>query len=123
MELHNKAVDQYMNLSRIFTENNRKFSSGLDGMGVSEYFIVYHLYNAPQKKMRRIDLADKIGLTASGVTRILAPMEKIGLVSREKTEHDARVSFVTLTSSGERNCIEAFERITRLAEAVFPGDR
>lgn len=60
--------------------------------------------------MRRIDLADAIGLTASGITRLLLPMEKIGLVGREAHDGDARVSFVALAPGGENMLGEAIER-------------
>lgn len=73
--------------------------------------------------MRRIDLAEKIGLTASGVTRILLPMEKIGLVSREINERDARVSYVLLASGGKAKLSEAMERAEMLCEESVPENR
>jgi DNA-binding MarR family transcriptional regulator len=42
-----------------------------------------------------------VGLSASGVTRLLNPMQKVGLISKEEVARDARVSLVTLTSTGE----------------------
>lgn len=60
--------------------------------------------------MRRIDLADAIGLTASGITRLLLPMEKIGLVKRESHDGDARVSYVSITPAGKTKLLEAIER-------------
>ena len=50
--------------------------------------------------MKRVELAERVGLTASGVTRMLGPMEKIGLVVKKATLRDARVSLVELTPSG-----------------------
>ena len=60
--------------------------------------------------MRRVDLADAIGLTASGITRLLLPMEKIGLVRREAHDGDARVSYVCIAPGGETKLREAIER-------------
>ncbi len=60
--------------------------------------------------MRRIDLANAIGVTASGITRLLLPMEKIGLVKREAHAGDARVSYVTITKSGKTKLQEGIER-------------
>lgn len=61
--------------------------------------------------MRRVDLADTIGLTASGVTRLLLPMEKVGLVKRESHIGDARVSYVVIAPGGETKLQEARERL------------
>ena len=52
--------------------------------------------------MRRVDLAEQVGLTPSGITRLLNPMEKIGLIEKEDNPRDARVSLVALSSAGKR---------------------
>lgn len=52
--------------------------------------------------MNRIDLAECVCLSASGVTRLLAPLEKIGLVNKEINPRDARQSLVKLSTAGER---------------------
>jgi DNA-binding MarR family transcriptional regulator len=72
--------------------------------------------------MRRVDLAERIGLTASGITRMLIPMEKIGLVERDVSAQDARVSFVMLAPGGKRLLTEAQERAEILAEELFPQE-
>ena len=73
----------------------------IHGIGFNEYVVLSHLIAAPNKTLRRIDLAESIGRTASGVTRMLLPMEKIGLVRKESNPRDARVSLVQITASGE----------------------
>ena len=72
----------------------------IHGIGFTEYMILFHLNNAHNQTMRRIDLANSIGLTASGVTRIVSPMEKIGVVQKELNQRDARVSLVKITPAG-----------------------
>lgn len=47
-------------------------------------------------------------------------MEKIGLIRRESTPHDGRVSYVVITESGERNVGESMSRAEELAEKIFP---
>lgn len=74
----------------------------LHGISFSEFMVLYHLNRAPQKTMRRIELAENIGLSASGVTRLLNPMEKIKLVQKELNPRDARVSLVKLSGTGEQ---------------------
>lgn len=79
----------------------------LHGISFSEFLVMHHLNNAPNKQMRRVDLADNIGLSASGVTRLLNPMEKIKLVQKEINPRDARVSLVKLSEVGEQIYSEA----------------
>jgi DNA-binding MarR family transcriptional regulator len=74
----------------------------IHGIGFTEYLVLRHLNLAPGNKLRRIDIAEKVGLSASGVTRLLNPMQKIGLVSKEGSPRDARVSLVILTDAGKR---------------------
>lgn len=73
----------------------------------SEFFVMYQLSLAPNGAMRRIDLAEAVGMSASGVTRLLTPMEKLLLVSKEQNERDARVSLVKLTEVGSHVLNEA----------------
>lgn len=81
------------------------------GISVTEFIVMLHLSNAVNKNMRRIDLAERVGLSASGVTRLLNPMQKIGLVEKGESTRDARVSLIKLSSSGEN--------IFRDAEVTF----
>ena len=120
MKRINPSLKLFIDLSRILTKNSRRFSGGLDGIGFNEFVILFHLDQAPDNKIRRIDLAEKMGFTASGVTRILAPMEKIGLIKREVAPRDARVSFVAITPSGHRNLTETLGRTQLFFEEIFP---
>jgi DNA-binding MarR family transcriptional regulator len=117
------SLKLFINLSKVLTENTRRFSGGLDGLGFNEFVILLHLSRADQNRLRRIDLAEKIGLTASGVTRILAPMEKMGLVKKEVASRDARVSYVVITASGERNLDETLDKAEQASEKIFPSSK
>jgi len=119
----NPSLKLFINLSKIITENSRRFNGGLDGLGFNEFVILFHINESPDKKIRRIDLAEKMGLTASGVTRILAPMEKIGLIKREVAPRDARVSFVAITTAGLKNLNETLEKSEPLFDSIFPPEK
>jgi len=71
------------------------------GISFSEFLVLHHLHGAPDMTMRRIDLAECIGLSASGVTRLVNPMQKNHLVQKEVNARDARVSLVQLSETGE----------------------
>ena len=68
--------------------------------------------------MRRIELAESIGLSASGITRLLLPMEKIGLVTKEVNPRDARVSLVKLTKTGKQMFNDSEKRLNQCAETL-----
>ncbi len=93
-----------INLWTINTITSKKidgYLGAVHGIGFTEYMALFHLRNAHNKTMRRIDLAQNIGVTASGITRLISPMEKIGLVVKETNPRDARVSLVKLSPAGE----------------------
>lgn len=109
-----------MALAKAQSMMERRFDARLGGISFSWFVILYHLGQSKDGKMRRTDLAEKVGLTASGVTRILLPMEKIGLVKRELNENDGRVSFVALSKGGRQKLAEAMERAEIYVDEVIP---
>ncbi|MCT6698058.1 MarR family winged helix-turn-helix transcriptional regulator [Rheinheimera sp. 4Y26] len=70
------------------------------GISFSEFCILHQLATAPQQRLSRIELAKAVGLSASGITRLLQPMEKIQLVEKEQNARDARISLVKLSDGG-----------------------
>src|SRR3546814_10538246 len=99
---HGELLVQLTNLqTKIQAHLSRPLS--LYGIGFTEYLVLRSLKLAPARRMRRIDLAQAVGLSASGVTRVLNPMEKIGLVEKDHIERDARVRLVALTEEGARS--------------------
>ena len=50
--------------------------------------------------MRRIDLAERLRLTPSGVTRLLDGLEQAGLTDRGGCPTDARVTYAVITDTG-----------------------
>jgi len=89
------------------------------GIGLTEYLVLNQLYTTPTQKMRRSDLAERIGLSPSGVTRLINPMEKIGLVTKEDNPRDARVSLVTLSATGKQVYEEAQVTFAHTSVALF----
>ncbi|MGH1540174.1 MAG: MarR family winged helix-turn-helix transcriptional regulator [Arenicella sp.] len=91
----------------------------IHGIGFAEYMVLSHLMEAPNHLMRRIDLATALDRSASGVTKMLSPMEKIGLVSRDTNPRDARVSLVKITPAGETVFKQALKTLNQQAENLF----
>ncbi|MDH3337514.1 MAG: MarR family winged helix-turn-helix transcriptional regulator [Gammaproteobacteria bacterium] len=72
------------------------------GISLAEYRLLRALADAPNAQASRVDLAHAVGLTPSGVTRALRPMEKLGIVSTVKSKRDARLAIAGLTPAGRR---------------------
>lgn len=89
------------------------------GLSVTDYLVLRQLRAAPGKKLRRIDLAQAICLTPSGVTRLLNPMEKVSLVRKESGARDARVSLVAITAAGETIYKESSVTFSETAKELF----
>jgi len=70
------------------------------GLSLNDLVILTALVTAPAGRLRRINLAARLGITASAVTRPLVPREKVGLVDRESDPRDARSALATLTPAG-----------------------
>jgi DNA-binding MarR family transcriptional regulator len=80
---------------------------GAHGISLTEYLVMHYLDNSPHKAVPRIELAEHVGMSASGVTRLIAPMEKNGIVEKEANPRDARQSLVRLSKTGQRLYKEA----------------
>ncbi|OOQ60168.1 MarR family winged helix-turn-helix transcriptional regulator [Mucilaginibacter pedocola] len=120
----NTSLELLMQLSRFQALVARKFDQlSVHGLGFNDLLVLHTLQQAPKEKMRRVDLAEHIGVTASGITRMLLPMEKNGWVSREVSERDARVGFAVLTPAGKRLYTEAIKTAQHIAEGIAPGQQ
>ncbi len=99
------SLEFCLRLTRAYATLTRRLDnalSNLHGLSFSDFMILYYLERAPESRLRRIDLAERLGVTASGVTRSLLPLEKLGLVSRQPDPRDARVGYASLTAPGRQ---------------------
>jgi DNA-binding MarR family transcriptional regulator len=91
----------------------------LHGISLAELAILRELREAPDGKLRRSELAQRLGITPSGIARQLGPLERIGLVGRESHDRDARLALVVLTETGARIAGEAMETAEHAAERAL----
>ena len=89
------------------------------GISYAEYRLLKSLGDAPQSRASRVDLAHQIGITPSGITRALRPLEKLGVVKTVKAERDARLAIATLTSAGEALLEDASSVVNDTLETVL----
>jgi DNA-binding MarR family transcriptional regulator len=89
------------------------------GLSIGDLLLLQQLASAPDGRLRRVDLAERLGMSPSGVTRCLGPLERIGLVEREANPRDARIAYAALTPAGERVAAEALATADAAAEELF----
>jgi DNA-binding MarR family transcriptional regulator len=102
----------------------RELNAGLaeHGLTVSDYEVLVLLARADDGRMRRVDLADEIVLSPSGITRMLNRLETAGLVEKATCETDARVSYAALTEAGVAKVREVWPTHREQVERVL-GER
>jgi DNA-binding MarR family transcriptional regulator len=119
------ALTAWIRLLRGGAALRRLFSAYLQrdhGLSINDYEALLLLSHAEGGRLRRIDLASQLVLTASGVTRLLDGLERAGLVCKGDCESDARVTYAVLTDDG-RAALERASDDHRAAVAEVLGDR
>jgi DNA-binding MarR family transcriptional regulator len=96
-------VRAWTRLVRAYATTARCLSPALleeHGLTLNDYEALQLLAEAEERRMRRVDLAEALSLSASGVTRLLEGLEEEGLVERTSCPHDRRVAYAQLTDGG-----------------------
>jgi DNA-binding MarR family transcriptional regulator len=109
-------IEAFVRLVRSSIAVTRRLSAQLNadhGLTINDYEALLLLARAPGSRMRRIDLANTLLLTAGGVTRLLDGLEHDGLVAREECASDRRVSYAVLTKAGRTKQRAASKSHTR----------
>ena len=83
------------------------------GLPLTHYEVLFHLFFAPDNRLRMSDLASSVLLSQSGVTRLVDRLERAGHVVRHQCVDDRRVLYAQLTDRGRARLLEA--RPTHLA--------
>ncbi|WP_207938741.1 MarR family winged helix-turn-helix transcriptional regulator [Actinomadura darangshiensis] len=76
-------------------------------LALGSYEVLMHLGEAPGGRLRMNDLADRVLLSRSGLTRLVDRLQRDGLVIRQSCPSDARGLFAVLTAGGRDRLAEA----------------
>ncbi len=91
------------------------------GLTINDYEVLLHLARAPEKLLRRVDLSERVVLTASGITRLLEGLEQAGYVERAACPTDRRVVYARLTAAGEQKLRQASRTHLAGIDELFTG--
>jgi DNA-binding MarR family transcriptional regulator len=117
-------LEAWIRFLRAHAALTRELSADLvadHGLTLNDYEVLLHLARAPERRMRRVDLAESVLLTASGITRLLEGLERSGLVERVLCDSDRRVAYAQLTRAGLEKLRQASRTHIVGIETLFVG--
>ena len=113
------AVLRLLGATARFEERVAGELGSIHGLALKEVLLLMHLERAPRMRLSRIDLAKRLHVSPSTVTRMASPLEKLGRVGREADPRDARLAYVVLTESGRQLVANARATLERMAADTF----
>lgn len=116
------AVQAWVRLRASDAAMTRAFNASLVaefGLTVNDFEVLRRLSLEPEGRMRRVDLAQVVSLTPSGITRLLDGLEQAGLVRKDVCTEDARVTYARITPRGHRTLVAAAESHLVALEGIF----
>jgi DNA-binding MarR family transcriptional regulator len=123
-QLETQQLEAWVSFLRSHAAITRELSVQLQrehGLTLNDYEVLLHLSHAEGGMLRRVDLAERVLLTASGITRLLEGLESCGFVSKETCDSDARVSYAKLTDEGAAKLKDAAVTHLRGIDELFVG--
>jgi DNA-binding MarR family transcriptional regulator len=104
------GVKVFAELLRAYATATRRLNTQLvadHGLTINDYEVLLRLARAPDRRLRRVDLAEQVLLTPSGITRLLDGLERGGYVDRAACDTDRRVVYAVLTDEGLDKLLDA----------------
>ena len=96
----------FFGLKRAYHGTLRIYRRGLASMGLTaaRFDLLYAVREYRHNGLRQSSLRRSLGVSAPTVSRMIASLEALGLIRRERLAHDRRQRLVILTKAGRR-CI------------------
>ncbi|WCM60742.1 MarR family winged helix-turn-helix transcriptional regulator [Paenibacillus polymyxa] len=115
----NEFMDQWLSMDIIQNNIKKELESILQAqfsLSIKEFYVLYYLSKAPEKKLRLQQLQERIGLSQSALSRLVGNMEakSCGALEKHTCSDDRRGSYTRLTELGEnklRKSLHAFHEI------------
>ena len=114
-------VEAWQAFVRAFNAASRLSAASLEGttLDPSEYDILVTLVQGPAEGMRPSEVAERVLLTKSGITRLMDRVEARGLIERRACLTDRRGQLVVLTPSGRQLLRRAAPGILRALRTIM----
>ncbi|OKP75508.1 MarR family transcriptional regulator [Paenibacillus helianthi] len=92
------------------------------GWSLNEFYLMYFLSEAPEKKLRLQQLESMVGLSQSAVSRLVSRFEArgCGVLQRTVCDDDRRSIYTSLTPIGQEKVDRAQVTVNEVLHEVFP---
>ena len=104
------ALEAWIGLLRAHAATTRQFNTELleaHDLTLNDFDVLAQLSRGPDYGLKRSELAERVLLTPSGITRLLDGLERAGYVAKGECATDARVTYAVLTDAGREKLREA----------------
>jgi DNA-binding MarR family transcriptional regulator len=120
-----RASDPELGAWRAFLRAGSTSAAALDaalaetGVNHSEYDVLVNVASGPKEGLRPTELAERVLITKSGLTRLLDRLVERGYIERRACATDRRGQLIVLTTDGRRAFRRAAPNVVRAIGALF----
>ena len=121
-----KLAESYLKAWRLFITSHAKLIQQIDAelqtagqISLSWYDVLIELYEAPEKRLRMTEVAERVVLSRSGLTRLVDRLEEKELLRRETDPQDRRSFYLHITEEGVSAMRSAWPIYARAIQAHF----
>lgn len=115
----NAFMDHWLSMDTIQNKIKKELESILQAefsLSIKEFYVLYYLSRAPEKRLRLQELQEKVGLSQSALSRLVGGMEanSCGALEKHICSDDRRGAYTQLTEQGENKLeksIQVFHEI------------
>jgi DNA-binding MarR family transcriptional regulator len=121
-DLRSIELEAWINFLRAHAAVTRQFNAELlatHALTINDFDVLAQLAFAPEQALKRVDLAERVLLTPSGITRLLKGLEEAGWISNRPCAEDARVTYAVLTPAGKKKLEQARKTHVASVRALF----
>lgn len=92
----------FLRAHAVVTRRLERHLAGRGALALSELDVLIQLEAADRRRLRLSDLAERVLITKSGITRLVDRLAADGLIERRPCADDGRVQYAFLTEAGRR---------------------
>jgi len=99
-EQHLAAWRSFLKAHAVIIDRIDHDLAAADRLPLSSYDVLIELYEAPERRLRMYDLAERVVLSRSGLTRLVDRLEAEGFLVRDRSGTDRRGAYAVITEQG-----------------------
>ncbi|HEX7017336.1 MAG TPA: MarR family transcriptional regulator [Patescibacteria group bacterium] len=111
MQTASSQLTFFIILTRTKNRTLKYFESILEELNFNEFLVLYYLNRSFKRKLTQTELADRLGITRAGMTRILKIMQGTKLIKVDFSADDTRAKYIQPTTVGYQKFLQALERL------------